>query len=78
MKTQIIGAFDAKTHLSELLAKVSRGQAFVITRRGQPVAELRPILPKKQGLGGLLGMYEGQIKILPGFDDPLDEFKEYL
>ncbi len=41
MKVQTIGAFEAKTRLSELLEKVQRGQVFCITRRGQPVAELR-------------------------------------
>lgn len=77
MKTQSIGAFDAKTHLSELLAKVSRGQAFVITRRGKPVAELRPLAPA-HAKGSWLGLYAGQIKIHPGFDEPLDEFKDYV
>jgi prevent-host-death family protein len=41
MKT--VGAFEAKTHLSELLAAVEKGEAFTITRRGKPVAELRPV-----------------------------------
>lgn len=38
-----IGAFEAKTHLSELLAAVEAGETVRITRRGKPVAELRPI-----------------------------------
>lgn len=38
-----IGAFEAKTHLSELLAAVEKGEIFIITRRGKPVAELRPL-----------------------------------
>ena len=37
-----IGAFDAKTHLSELLRRAERGETFVIHRRGQPVARLIP------------------------------------
>jgi prevent-host-death family protein len=41
MKT--IGAFDAKTHLGELLAKVARGESFVITKRGKPVATISPV-----------------------------------
>lgn len=40
-----IGAFDAKTHLSELLERVSKGESFVITRRGVPVARLSPAEP---------------------------------
>ena len=38
-----IGAFEAKTHLSELLVAVEAGEVFTITRRGKPVAELRPV-----------------------------------
>lgn len=41
-ESRTIGAFDAKTHLSELLERVSRGESFVITRRGVPVARLTP------------------------------------
>ena len=37
-----IGAFDAKTHLSSLLDRVSRGEEVLITRRGLPVAQLVP------------------------------------
>ncbi len=37
-----IGAFDAKTHLSELLDRVEKGEELVITRRGRPVARLVP------------------------------------
>ena len=35
-----IGTHDAKTRLSELLAKVREGQEFLITNRGEPVAKL--------------------------------------
>ncbi|WJS87425.1 type II toxin-antitoxin system prevent-host-death family antitoxin [Paracoccus sp. TOH] len=37
-----IGAFEAKTHLSELLAAAKAGETVTITRRGQPVARLVP------------------------------------
>lgn len=37
-----IGAYEAKTHLSELLDRVARGERIVITRHGQPVAVLQP------------------------------------
>jgi len=39
----IVGAFEAKTHLAELLRKVSAGQVIRITQRGKPVADLMPI-----------------------------------
>jgi prevent-host-death family protein len=37
-----IGAFEAKTHLAELLDRVERGEELVITRRGRVVARLVP------------------------------------
>lgn len=37
-----IGAFEAKTHLSELLSEVEAGDSILITRRGTPVARLVP------------------------------------
>lgn len=40
MKT--VGAFEAKTHLNELLREVSQGETIRITRRGIPVAKLVP------------------------------------
>jgi prevent-host-death family protein len=38
MKT--IGAFKAKTHLSELLRAAERGESFLIVRRNKAVARL--------------------------------------
>jgi len=39
---QQIGAFEAKTHLSRLLVRVERGEEFIITNRGRPVAKIIP------------------------------------
>ncbi|MBT3273115.1 MAG: type II toxin-antitoxin system prevent-host-death family antitoxin [Spirochaetales bacterium] len=41
MKTIEVGAFDAKTHLSQLLDEVEKGAEVRISRRGKPVAVLR-------------------------------------
>ena len=38
-----VGAYEAKTHLAELLDAVGRGEHISITRKGIPVAELVPI-----------------------------------
>ena len=37
-----IGAFDAKTKLSEILRKVEQGERFTITLRGRAVADIVP------------------------------------
>ncbi len=37
-----VGAFEAKTHLNQLLDRASKGEVIQITRRGVPVARLVP------------------------------------
>ncbi len=37
-----IGVYTAKTHLPRLLERVRRGERFVITKHGRPVAQLLP------------------------------------
>jgi prevent-host-death family protein len=37
-----IGAFEAKTHLNQLLQRASKGETIQITRRGIPIAKLIP------------------------------------
>lgn len=41
--TKTVGAFEAKTHLSELLDLAAMGERFTITKRGKPVAMLVPL-----------------------------------
>jgi len=38
-----VGAYEAKTHLSELLEKVEAGEEIIITKHGAPVARLVPV-----------------------------------
>jgi prevent-host-death family protein len=40
-----IGAYEAKTHLSQLLERVEAGESIAITRHGQDVARLIPATP---------------------------------
>ena len=45
MKT--VGAFQAKTQLSQLLDQVEKGETVTITRHGRAVAVLAPIAPAR-------------------------------
>ena len=38
-----VGAFEAKTHLSDLLDRVIQGETITITRHGVPAAMLVPV-----------------------------------
>ncbi len=40
---ETIGAFEAKTHLPQLLERVARGESLTITKHGKPVARLVPV-----------------------------------
>lgn len=42
-----VGLFEAKTHFSELVRQTREGESFIITQRGEPVAELGPIQRRK-------------------------------
>jgi prevent-host-death family protein len=44
-----IGLFEAKTHLSELIARAERGEEVIITRHNKPVAKLVPMDGGKLG-----------------------------
>ena len=37
-----VGAYEAKTHLPQLLERVARGERITITKHGVPVATLQP------------------------------------
>ena len=43
METETIGLFEAKTHLSELVARAERGGEVIITRHNKPVAKIVPV-----------------------------------
>jgi prevent-host-death family protein len=45
-KKIVVGAFEAKTRLSELLREAEQGTSFVIRRRGKIVAKLVPPVPE--------------------------------
>lgn len=68
MSTVAVGARDLKTHLGAWLERVRGGQHVLVTDRGVPVAELRPLPAGPDGLaeklaraelGGLLVRPEG-------------------
>lgn len=44
----IVGAYQAKTHLAQLLDRVAKGEKIIITRHGVPVAVLQPVEPEKK------------------------------
>lgn len=66
--TEIVNVQEAKTRLSELLVRVSRGDRVVIARAGVPVARLEPVEPVPARRFGTMDFTLPQ-----SFFDPLPE-----
>lgn len=67
---EVVNTHDAKTRLSQLLAKVEAGQTVTIARDGKPVAKLVPIASAGKRKFGTM---RGKIAIGPEFFEPLPE-----
>lgn len=50
-----VNIHDAKTHLSQLLARVESGESITIARAGTPIADLVPHQRADVAFGGLTG-----------------------
>ena len=71
-----IGAFQAKTELSRLLRQTRAGKRFIITQRGEPVAELRPVeVPRT---GATWGDMEGKLRVAADFHADIADMEEYM
>ncbi len=53
-----IGAYEAKARFSELLRRVEKGERFVITRHGVPVAVLEPVSPRRRNVKEVIAKIE--------------------
>ena len=80
MKT--VGAFEAKTHLNQLLRKVAKGESIRITLRGIPVAKL---VPAEQGekeevqelITGIRQLRQGAVLGKTSVRDLIEEGRRY-
>jgi len=48
--THEYSTYDAKARFSEILRKVREGKVVTISYHGRPVAEIRPIEPRDEGI----------------------------
>lgn len=48
-----VGIKELKTRLSEYVERTREGERFLVTDRGEPVAELIPLSPERQALAKL-------------------------
>lgn len=66
-----VNIHQAKTHLSQLLEDVARGEEIVIAKAGKPIARLVAAATINQPRHR--GLLKGKIIIAPDFDAPLPE-----
>ena len=69
------GYQEAKTHLSDLLAKVAKGETVILCKRNRPVAEIRPLretLTQKRPIGLAAREYP-KFTLDPHFFQPLPD-----
>lgn len=63
----------------DLITKTMEGDEIVITKSGKPVVKFVAIPDKKKKKKKrTFGSAKGLIKMAPDFDEPLEDFKEYM
>ncbi len=67
---------QAKADLSKLLDLAIKGEEIIITQDNKPVAKISPIVSMQGSLKR--GSAKGKVQMSSDFDEPLEDFKEYM
>lgn len=74
-----LNLYEAKAHLSELVARAAAGEEIVIAKAGTPMARLVPLQAEERPILRQPGGLEGKIWVSDDFDDPLPpEIQRYF
>jgi antitoxin (DNA-binding transcriptional repressor) of toxin-antitoxin stability system len=73
---QQIEISDLQNQIGILVNAINQGEEVVFTKATQPIAKVINLLPGKKHRKA--GSAAGQIVMAPDFDEPLDDFKEYM
>lgn len=73
---QTISVEKAKEDFYQIMDKVSKGEKFVITKDDNPLGELQPVHTEKKKR--VPGLAKGKVFMRDDFDEPLEEFKDYM
>ncbi|GAA5179262.1 MULTISPECIES: type II toxin-antitoxin system Phd/YefM family antitoxin [Halomonadaceae] len=65
---ETVNIHEAKTRLSQLLAKAAQGEGFVIARAGKPIAKVTAINSPDADQQKRLGFMKDQFKVPEDFD----------
>jgi len=74
-----VNLYEAKTQLSKLIQEAIRGEEIVIAKNGEPQVKLVPLRKRKRsdGFGWASHLLSAPID-WEKFDEPLEEFEEYM
>ncbi len=64
----IVNIHEAKTHLSRLIEKAARGEAFVIAKAGKPLVKVMALDTPALGQTRRFGFLAGHISVPADFD----------
>ena len=67
-----VNIHQAKTHLSEYLERLAKGETIILCKRNIPVAEIRP-LPRARQTKRPIGLAKNKLKIPKSFFKPLPD-----
>ncbi len=71
---QVVNIHEAKTNLSKLIEKTSKGEEIIIAKAGKPVAKLssykEKLKPRK------LGLWKGKVFVPDDFDEEDEEINK--
>ncbi len=73
----IVSIHEAKTHFSRLIQRALAGEEIIVSKGKEPVVKIVPMPEARKGRrpGGAKGIVK---RISQDFDEPLDEFEEYM
>jgi antitoxin (DNA-binding transcriptional repressor) of toxin-antitoxin stability system len=69
---------DAQTHLKDLIQAALQGETVWITDEQGTIVQLSPVLSTPSPSPRKAGSAEGLIFMSDDFDEPLDDFSEYM
>jgi prevent-host-death family protein len=64
----IVNIHEAKTHLSRLVDKAAKGEAFIIAKAGRPLVKVVPLEEAPQPKPQRIGFMKGRINVPDDFD----------
>ena len=70
-RPDMVNMHDAKTRLSELVARAENGEDIVIARDGKPAVRLVACAPMSRKRK--LGIWKGKVRMAADFDAPLSD-----